>query len=201
MKQAKTNKTIRITLYFLIVAGVMIAFATWRGSVLGQASQEYRQRQLKAAVEACIPNNPPGIVKNVDLGATATVDDRTYYFFYAYDGPIPENPEPSDPNQPNYEGYPSNLVISVNAQGCRMDHFNPMNDPIPLAQTLPRDVARLLTLDRYERTIEQIGRDGLQARINSWEATPLGSKLWDEEQWALEQLGMDIPPELIREAD
>ena len=76
-----------------------------------------------------------------------------------------------------------------------MDHFNPMNDPIPLAQTLPQEAARELTLDRYERVIAQIGRDGLQDRIDSWDTNAGG--LWDEEEWALEQLGMDIPAGLL----
>lgn len=155
---------------------------------------------LREQVMSCIPDNPPGIVEEVELAGQAEVGGTAYYYFYAYDTDIPNNPEnAADPTAPNYEGYPSDLVISIAEGECTMEHFNPMNDPIPLAQAIPQQAARLLTLDRYQRTIAQIGRDGLQVRINSWAENPgvNGTTLWDEEQWALEQLGMDIPASLI----
>lgn len=189
------SRTLRRTGYFLSVVGLAIAFAMLRGqAVVGQTSPNYSAQELKAMVSECIPNNPPGIVKNVDLAASTQVEGREYFYFYAYDGPIPENPEPENPEEPNYQGYPSDLVISVGADGCQDEHFNPMNDPIPLATTLPQEVARQLVLNRYERVIAQIGRDGLQARINSWDTS---GSLWDEERWALQQLEMQIPPGLL----
>ncbi|MEM6432419.1 MAG: hypothetical protein AAF773_00960 [Cyanobacteria bacterium P01_D01_bin.115] len=155
---------------------------------------------LREQVMACIPDSPPGIVEAVEVAGLAEVDGTHYVYFYAYDTRVPENPEnPDDPTAANYEAYPSDLVISLTDGVCAMGHFNPMGDPIPLAQTLDQVVARQLTLDRYQRTIEQIGRDGLQARINSWAEDPgvQGAYLWDEEQWALEQLGMAIPASLL----
>lgn len=184
----------------IAVAIFGLKFDTVTVSAQQQTPVQPDAQVLQEQVMSCIPDNPPGIVKEVQLAALAEVEDTTYYYFYAYQSEVPENPEnPDDPTAPNYEGYPSNLVISVADGTCSMDHFNPMNDPIPLAQTLEWGVARLLVLDRYQRTIEQIGRDGLQARIDSWaeDAGVNGTTLWDEEQWALEQLGMDIPASLI----
>lgn len=156
---------------------------------------------LRSQVGDCVPNNPPGIVEEVSLAAQAEVGDRTYYWLYAYDAPIPEGAgdDPDDPTAPNYEGYPGDLVISVSDGECREDWFNPMGDPIPLSEPLGQEAARLLTLDRYDRTIDRIGRDGLQIRIDSWVeyAEDFGERLRDEERWALEQLGMDIPAILI----
>lgn len=193
------SKLIKLLACSLVTLGLILACAGLKGA----AQVEILDAQaVREQVMPCIPDNPPGFIKEVEIAGQAEVDGTTYYYFYAYQSEVPENPEnPDDPTAPNYEGYPSNLVISVTDGTCSMDHFNPMNDPIPLAQTLEQEVARLLTLDRYQRTIEQIGRDGLQARIDSWAEDPgvNGTTLWDEEQWALEQLGMDIPESLIGE--
>jgi len=178
-----------IALAIAVVAAVL-GLDAWRVGVASPV-REFDPSEVQRRVASCIPGTPFQI-ENVDLAGYAEVNDRDYYYLYAYQGEIPENPEAGETN---FEGYPSNLVISVASGRCRMDHFNPMNDPIPLAQTLPQEAARELTLDRYQRTIAQIGRDGLQGRIDSWDTGAGG--LWDEEQWALEQLGMDIPAGLL----
>jgi hypothetical protein len=174
----------------VVIVAAILGLDTWRISVASQV-RELDASELQRQVSACIPDSPFQI-ENVDLAGYAAVDDRDYYYLYAYQGEIPENPEAGDTN---FEGYPSNLVISTAGGQCRMDHFNPMNDPIPLAQTVPQEAARELTLDRYQRTIAQIGRDELQERIDSWDTGAGG--LWDEEKWALKQLGMDIPAGLL----
>ncbi len=192
-------KRFRRIAYALATLTLVVACASWHVPVAAQ-SETPDAATLREQVMACIPDNPPGIVEAVEVAGLAEVDGTDYIYLYAYDTEIPANTENSnDPTAPNYEAYPSNLVISVTDGACEMEHFNPMGDPIPLAQTLDQEVARLLTLDRYQRTIEQIGRDGLQARINRWaeDSGGNGSYLWDEEQWALEQLGMAIPESLL----
>jgi hypothetical protein len=181
---------LRVLALVATVAASILALDAWRASVASQV-KEIDTTELRRQVSDCIPNSPFQI-ENVDLAGYAAVDDRDYYYLYAYQGEIPENPEAGDTN---FEGYPSNLVISTAGGQCRMDHFNPMNDPIPLAQTISQEAARELTLDRYQRTIAQIGRDELQERIDSWDTGAGG--LWDEEEWALKQLGMDIPAGLL----
>ena len=190
-------KLFRRLAYALATLMLVVACASLR--VVAQ-SETPDAVTLREQVMTCIPDDPPGIVEAVEVAGLAEVDGTDYIYFYAYDTAIPENTENSnDPTAPNYEAYPSNLVISLTDGACEMEHFNPMGDPIPLAQTLDQEVARRLTLDRYQRTIEQIGRNGLQARINRWAEDPgvQGAYLWDEEQWALEQLGMAIPESLL----
>ena len=195
------SRIFKLSVGCLLALAWVVACSSWRVSVFAQ-SETPDAATLREQVMACIPDTPPGIVEAVEVAGLAEVDGANYIYFYAYDTPeVPANTENSnDPTAPNYEAYPSDLVISVAADGaCAMEHFNPMGDPIPLAQNLDREVARRLTLDRYQRTIEQIGRDGLQARINRWAEDPgvQGAYLWDEEQWALEQLGMAIPDSLL----
>jgi len=175
----------------LFVAGLAIALQA--NQALSQTNTAYTTAEIEQAVSPCVPD-APFVIEGLDVAGSATVDGRDFFYLYAYDGPVPDNPEEGETN---YEGYPSNLVISVGDGGqCRRDHFNPMNDPIPLASELSQPVARELTLSRYRNVIDAIGREGLQQRIDSWDTS---GTLWDEEQWALQQLGMDIPPALLKE--
>ncbi|NJO93859.1 MAG: hypothetical protein HC820_04970 [Hydrococcus sp. RM1_1_31] len=141
--------------------------------------------QLSRQIEACVPNSPPGAIAKIELVSQTKIKSKTYFYFYAYD-------EPKSP-------YPSNLVISVEAQNCHLEHFNPMNDPIPLAKTVPQQVARNLVFGRYQGEIKKIGLQGLQERVNSWASQSQGYVLWDEEQWALRQLNIQIPASLRKQ--
>lgn len=139
--------------------------------------------QLPTSLAACIPNQPPGLIVKTELVSQTQIDSKTYYFFYAFD----------EPNSP----YPSNLIISLEANRCYLEHFNPNSDPIPLAESIGQQAARNLTLGRYQGEIEKIGFQGLQNRVNSWAKNGQGYTLWDEEEWALRQLGINIPAVLL----
>lgn len=165
---------------------IAIALASWLivvGANRGALSQASSTNRLPQQITACIPNQPPGLVAEIEPVSQTQMGSKTYYFFYAYD----------EPNSP----YPSNLVISTEGTQCHLEHFNPTSDPVPLAKTLPQQVARNLTLGRYQKEVKKIGLQGLQERVNSWASQSQGYVLWDEEEWALRQLSIQIPNSLI----
>lgn len=149
-------------------------------------------------IYSCINSiEPPGLVRAVDIAGTATVEATEYYYLYAYDQEVPDNPEPTSADSPNWTGYPSDLIISLQSDHCEIEHLGTPGDHIALASVVSQVAARNLTLDRFERVIEAIGRENFIARVESWDTGDGQYSLWDEEEWALNQIGIDIPERLL----
>lgn len=185
-------KLLRVRTIHLLI-GIIIAAIIFPLS--GHTNTESELPQL---LNSCIPNEPPGIVKAVDIAAITTSGSTKYYYLYAYDEEIPENPEPESASEPNYVGYPSDLILSVSGRDCTVVYFGTPGDRVPLAEVVGQEIARQLTLNRYERVIEKIGRANFIRRVNSWSTDGGQYSLWDEEEWALEQLDITIPEALRR---
>ena len=176
----------------LLGIGLSLSIAT-RASARVTIPQE-----ISAPIHSCINSiEPPGLVRAVDIAGTTTVDDTEYYYLYAYDQEVPSSPEPSSAESPNWTGYPSNLVISLQSDRCKIEHLGTPGDRIPLASVVNQVAARNLTLNRFERVIEAIGRKNFIARVESWNTNNGQYSLWDEEEWALNQLDIDIPEKLL----
>ena len=178
----------------LIMLGISLAFSL-ASSVNAQVTIP---QEIPEGVHNCINGiEPPGLVRAVDIAGTAEVEGTNYYYLYAYDQEVPENPEPVSAESPNWVGYPSDLVISLQSDRCEIEHLGTPGDRIPLASVVSQAAARNLTLNRFERVIEAIGRENFVARVESWDTGDGQYSLWDEEEWALNQLNIDIPERLL----
>ena len=135
--------------------------------------------RLPAALKPCIPSDQAAKVEPI---AKARVSGIEYYLLSAY--------ELNDTQG-------TDLVISLQGNRCTQAFYNPMGDPISLANALGKQVARQLTLGRYQRKIKEIGRDKFQQEINESAAKSKQVTWWDEEVWALQQLKLKIPKNVI----
>ncbi|NJM99488.1 MAG: hypothetical protein HC800_22200 [Phormidesmis sp. RL_2_1] len=155
-------------------------------------------QEIPESIHGCINSiEPPSLVRAVDVAGTATVENTDYYYLYAYDQEVPDNPEPASADSPNWVAYPSDLVISLQSDRCEIERLGTPGDHIDLASVVSQVAARSLTLNRFERVIEVIGRENFIARVDSWDTGDGQYSLWDEEAWALNQLDIDIPEGLL----
>ncbi len=215
-------RQLRFLLYALCSCGAAVAIAAIASSdrsVVAQQNNNQQQNiqfsadtlnaaQIKQQTLNCIPTQPPGMIRGgVRLAARTVVNGRTYYWFYAYRTPdsMPEF-TPNTTEVQERQGKPDNLIISAANEQCQRELYDLVGDHRPLTEipnrngeTLSSQVVRQLALDRYERTINRIGRDRLQQRVNSW-GTGEGQQqfhIYPYERWALEQLGIEIPSRII----
>ena len=178
----------------LILLGISLAFAL-ASRVNAQVTIP---QEVPESIRNCIDSiEPPGLVRAVDIAGTASIEGTDYYYLYAYDQEVPDNPEPASSESPNWVGYPSDLVISSQSDRCELEHIGTPGDRISLASVVSQVAARNLTLNRFERVIEAIGRENFIARVESWDTSDGQYSLWDEEEWALNQLSIDIPEGLL----
>ena len=107
------------------------------------------------SVHECINDiEPPGLVRSVDIAGITSIEDTDYYYLYAYDQEVPDDPEPASAESPNWVGYPSDLIISSQSDLCEIEHLGTPGDHISLADVVSQAAARNLTLNRFERVIE-----------------------------------------------
>jgi hypothetical protein len=139
------------------------------------------QAQVPESVASCIPDRIRKPVARVDNLANYAFEEETYYLFGLLE-----------------EGQPANappvlLVIKAMGQDCHEVFFNPAGETVQLAQFMPQTVARRLTLGLYEHQIDKIGIDKFKADIAKVTASRASITWFDEEVWALRQLGIEIP--------
>lgn len=137
------------------------------------------ETRLPAALKPCIPSDQAAKVKPIDKVRLSGIE---YYLLSAY--------ELNDTQG-------TDLVISLQGDRCKQVFYNPMGDPIPLANAVGKQVARQLTLGRYRRKIKEIGRDKFQQEINESAANSKQVFWWDEEVWALRQLRLKVPKNVV----
>jgi hypothetical protein len=139
------------------------------------------QAQVPESVASCIPERirrPIGRVNNV---ANYAFEGETYYLLG-----LLEEGEPAD-------SPPVLLVVKTTGQDCQEVFFNPGGETVQFAQVMPQMVARRLTLGLYEREINEIGMDKFKADIVKSAGSQASVTWFDEEVWALKQLGIPIP--------
>lgn len=137
------------------------------------------EARLSAALNPCIPSNQAAKVEPIGFARVSGID---YYLLSAY--------ELNDTQG-------TDLVISLRGDRCKQVFYNPMGDPIPLANAVGKQVARQLILSRYQRKIKELGRDKFQQEINESATNSKQVVWWDEEVWALRQLGLKVPKNVV----
>lgn len=166
----------RIALMTLTGVSVcLIGLITLVGFNLAQASDT-----IPEATYSCLPQS----TQTAKLwGLVETTDEGSYFLIgAAWEG--------------DEDGYQEVLVYLDAQESCRS--LLPEDDPI-LSHYIPLNIARELALQRYTRVIrEQGGRDAYQQQLSEYlTSAPAGtrSELPQEYIWALEQLGIELPPD------
>jgi hypothetical protein len=139
------------------------------------------QAQVLESVSSCIPERIRRPVAYVDNVSNYAFEGETYYLF----GLLEEGKPVDSP--------PVLLVVKTTGQDCQEVFFNPGGETVQFAQVMPQTVARRLTLGLYEHEIDKIGIDKFKADIVKVAGSRTSIIWFDEEVWALRQLGISIP--------
>jgi hypothetical protein len=139
------------------------------------------QAQVPENLAACLPTQTRRPIARVHNVASYDFEGETYSLLSVF-----EEGESAD-------ALPTTLVVKSAGQGCDVVFFNPGGETVQLASVMPQAVARHLTLGLYEHQIDQIGIDKFKADILAVTRSETSVTWFDEEIWALQQLGIPIP--------
>ena len=164
-----------------ILAGIsicLIGLITLVGFNLARASEN-----IPDVAYACLPQ-PTQTTKL--WGLVENADDRYYLIGAAWE----------DNESDDSDGY-QEVLIYVNAQET-CQSLLPEDDPV-LSHYISLNVARELALQRYTRVLrEQGGKEAYQQQLSEYltsTAEGTRSEFPQEYIWALEQLGIELPPD------
>ncbi len=130
-------------------------------------------------LEACYPDLN-GFFERSELMSQTWDEEKEYFLIYLYEPNLLE---------------PYNLVISrpLKGKGCTQEWLDLTGDEVSLYKGFNnRQIARQLTLRRYEKRLETISKEQLQEQLN--ELAEVNPNWREEDVWALKQLGFSIPP-------
>lgn len=177
------TKTSELYFRYQRITSVFLALASLIGVLIINTShvktQTTNSGKLPAALKPCIPSVQ---VARVSLISTAHSNNVEYYLLSAYE---------LNDTQGN------DLIISLTGNRCKDIFYNPMGDAIPLSSSVSKEIARQLTLGRYQQTIKKIGQEKFQQQVNESASEKKQVVWWDEEVWALQQLGFKVPPNVV----
>ncbi len=129
-------------------------------------------------VSRCIPQQTRQPIVRSELIGSSRLQDKDYYSLATH----------TEDSQ-----APTNLIIAVMNGRCEEVFFNPMGDRVPFASVVPQSVAQQLTLARFRREIQRLGKDRFQQQVNQGAASTRNPTWFAEEVWALRQLGIAVP--------
>ncbi|NJR60648.1 MAG: hypothetical protein HC769_18555 [Cyanobacteria bacterium CRU_2_1] len=145
---------------------------------LGYLPLDAQTPGIPETVSRCIPQQTRQPIVRSELIGSSRLQGKDYYLLATYT----ENSQ-----------APTNLIIAVTNGRCEEVFFNPMGDRVPFASVVPQSVAQQLTLARFRREIQRLGKDRFQQQVNQGAATTRNPTWFAEEVWALRQLGIAIP--------
>jgi len=139
--------------------------------------------ELSRQLAACIPDWD-GFYQRTELVASTRFEQKDYYLLHAY--------------QVGSED-PDNLVISVPITGgnCQEEFLDVGGNEPCLSNVLGNPVGRELTLGLYQREVETLGRDGVQANIEQAAAGREPVHWCEETIWSLQELNFQIPNNVV----
>ena len=145
---------------------------------LGYLPLDAQTTGIPETVSRCIPQQTRQPIVRSELIGSSQLQGKDYYLLAAYT----ENSQ-----------APTNLIIAVTNGRCEEVFFNPMGDRVPFASVVPQSVAQQLTLARFQREIQRIGKDRFQQQVSEGAASTQNPTWFAEEVWALRQLGITVP--------
>jgi hypothetical protein len=160
---------------------ISIALVSCLGLGVVLTTPQTLQAQVPENLAACLPTQTRRPIARVDNVASYDFEGVTYSLLSVF-----EEGESAD-------ARPTTLVVKTTGQGCEAVFFNPGGETVQLASVMPQTVARHLTLGLYEHQIDKIGIDKFKADILAVTRSETSITWFDEEIWALQQLGIPIP--------
>ncbi|MBP0019421.1 MAG: hypothetical protein J7647_17940 [Cyanobacteria bacterium SBLK] len=136
------------------------------------------------ALQTCIPDWNGFFARSEIVGSTQ-YEGKEYVLLHLY--------QPDTP-------FPDPLVVSrpVGGGDCTQEFLDISGSDVSLAEVLgEREIGRQLTLALYRGELERLGREGLQQQVNEAAEGENAVEWWDEEVWALRQLGIEIPSNVV----
>ncbi|AFZ33538.1 hypothetical protein [Chroococcidiopsis sp. TS-821] len=154
---------------------IILLFAMGLATAIATAFCHSAQARLPS-YQTCIA--PLGLERVEQIG-TARLQAQAYYLLAAY--------EQGDEDA-------TDLVVAATGKTCQRLFYNPTGDRTPLAGSMPLAVAQQLTLQRYRKELNEMGRSALQQQAIS--ASESAEQWFAEETWALKRLGIAVPATL-----
>ena len=154
---------------------IILLFAIGLATAIATAFFDPAQAHL-LPYQTCIA---PLELERVEQIGTSRQQAQTYYLLAAYE---------------QGDEAASDLVVSAAGKTCQRLFYNPTGDRTPLAGSMPLVVAQQLTLQRYRKELNEMGRSALQQQALS--ASESAEQWFAEETWALKQLGIAVPATL-----
>ncbi|PSB49195.1 hypothetical protein C7B80_03075 [Cyanosarcina cf. burmensis CCALA 770] len=150
---------------------IILLFAIGLATAIASAFFDSAQAHLPP-YQACTA--PLGLERVEPIG-TARQQAQTYYLLAAYE---------------QGDEAATDLVVSTTGKTCQRLFYNPTGDRTPLAGSMPQTVAQQLTLQRYRKQLDRMGKSALQQQAVS--ASESGVQWFAEETWALKRLGIAV---------
>jgi hypothetical protein len=166
------GRRLTATFWLLLAVGMLLTIG------LGYLPLDAQTTGIPETVSRCIPQQTRQPIVRSELIGSSRLQGKDYYLLATHT----ENSQ-----------APTNLIITVTNGRCEEVFFNPMGDRVPFASVVPQSVAQQLTLARFRREIQRLGKDRFQQQVNQGAASTQNPTWFAEEVWALRQLGIAIP--------
>lgn len=153
--------------------------------VLVQATEANIDSTIPKKLYPCLPKK----VEKLRLFASHTTEQDTYYLIGIYQPPQPHSPDEAPP--PTYE----ETIVKLDKLGCLVIVPKEKIGEVSLTEFVPESVARSLSLQRYQKAIEEVGGKEKYQQVWNEGDVEAGdvSYLFPEDAWALKQLGINVP--------
>jgi hypothetical protein len=99
-----------------------------------------------------------------------------YWLYYSYGA------------QDTEQQYAMELIITTTDNSCNVAHWNAPGHSFAYSQFVPMDVAKQFSLAGFQQHLEAVGQAEFEAYYES--ANP--SEFFEEDKWALRQLGVNM---------
>ena len=165
----KPNK--RISQFLMGIAVFVMA------SQLTLSTHQSAIAQQSSTAPACLSAQPHatagGSEKLIDQYEGISTDYWLYYTYGALD---------------TQQQYAMELILTTTANSCDVTYWNAAGHPFSYATVVPMDVAKQFSLAGFQRHLDRVG----QQAFEDYYASADPSLFFEEDLWALSQLGIDL---------
>lgn len=136
----------------------------------------------------CLPKQ----VMKLTVAASSAIEQDTYFLIEVHQAPQPLST--TEAPQPTYE----QTLVKLDKLGCLVIIPREKMGAVSLVEYVPESVARDLSLQMYKEAIAQVGGKENFQKLWDENDVEVGDKpyLFPENVWALQQLGIRIPPHI-----
>jgi hypothetical protein len=157
--------------YFLVGLAVSLIFQLLSGSLIPAAAQS------SSSTPSCLSAQPHatsgGSEKLVYRFEGVSTD---YWLYYSYGA------------QDTEQQYAMELIITTTDDSCDVAFWNAPGHSFAYSKVVPMDVAKQFSLAGFQQHLEAVG----QAEFEDYYESADPSTFFEEDRWALRQLGVNI---------